>query len=78
MGAPEAQSIDLDESVAAILAGDRVALGRAITLVESAKPKDQAKARALLEHVAPHTGKAVRVGITGVPGAGIGPSTSTR
>jgi LAO/AO transport system kinase len=70
MGAPEAQSTDLDESVAAILAGDRVALGRAITLVESAKPKDQAKARALLEHVAPHTGKAVRVGITGVPGAG--------
>ncbi len=70
MGAPEAQSTDLDESVAAILAGGRVALGRAITLVESAKPKDQVRARELLERVAPHTGKAVRVGITGVPGAG--------
>ena len=70
MGAPEAQSTDLDESVAAILAGGRVALGRAITLVESAKPKDQVRARELLKRVAPHTGKAVRVGITGVPGAG--------
>jgi LAO/AO transport system kinase len=59
------------ESIAkAIRAGDRVALARAITLVESAKPEDQAAARALLESLLPHTGKSVRAGISGVPGAG--------
>ena len=53
-----------------IIAGDRVALGRAITLIESAKPEDQARAQQLLERLLPRTGKAIRVGISGVPGAG--------
>ena len=53
-----------------ILSGDRVALGRAITLIESAKPEDQARAQQLLEALLPRTGKAIRVGISGVPGAG--------
>ena len=53
-----------------ILSGDRVALGRAITLIESAKPEDQARAQQLLEALLPRTGKAVRVGMSGVPGAG--------
>jgi len=53
-----------------IVAGDRVALGRAITLIESAKPEDQARAQQLLEALLPRTGKAVRVGMSGVPGAG--------
>jgi LAO/AO transport system kinase len=53
-----------------ILSGDRVALGRAITLIESAKPEDQARAQQLLEALLPRTGKAMRVGISGVPGAG--------
>jgi LAO/AO transport system kinase len=53
-----------------IVAGDRVALGRAITLIESAKPEDQARAQQLLERLLPSTGKAIRVGISGVPGAG--------
>jgi LAO/AO transport system kinase len=60
----------LDETVKAIAAGDRVALARAITLVESAKPEDTARAQELLERLLPRTGKAVRVGISGVPGAG--------
>jgi LAO/AO transport system kinase len=47
-----------------------VALARAITLVESAKPEDTARAQELLERLLPRTGKAVRVGISGVPGAG--------
>jgi LAO/AO transport system kinase len=47
-----------------------VALGRAITLIESAKPEDQARAQRLLETLLPRTGKAIRVGISGVPGAG--------
>jgi LAO/AO transport system kinase len=60
----------LDETAKAIAAGDRVALARAITLVESAKPEDTARAQELLERLLPRTGKAVRVGISGVPGAG--------
>lgn len=60
----------IDEVAAAIRAGDRVALGRAITLVESTRPQDQARARALLKALLPDTGKAIRIGISGVPGAG--------
>lgn len=60
----------LDSAVASIAAGDRVALGRAITLIESAKPDDQVRAQELLERLLPRTGKSVRVGISGVPGAG--------
>lgn len=65
-----ATTIDIEETAAAIRAGDRVALARAITLVESAKPEDQAAAQGLLEKLLPHTGKSIRVGISGVPGAG--------
>jgi LAO/AO transport system kinase len=54
----------------AIRSGDRVALARAITLVESAKPEDQLAAQALIETLLPYTGKSIRVGISGVPGAG--------
>jgi len=54
----------------AVRAGDRVALGRAITLIESTRPADQVRARALLQDLLPDTGKAVRIGISGVPGAG--------
>lgn len=61
---------DVQQSAEAIRSGDRVPLARAITLVESAKPEDQAKAQALLEALLPHTGKAIRVGVSGVPGAG--------
>jgi GTPase len=59
-----------DRTAEAIRAGDRVALARAITLIESAKPEDQASAQALIEQLLPHTGKSIRVGISGVPGAG--------
>ena len=55
---------------APILAGDRAALARGITLVESRRADHQAQARALLERLAPHAGRAQRLGLTGVPGAG--------
>jgi LAO/AO transport system kinase len=58
------------ELAAGICAGARRALAKAITLVESVKPEHQARAEALLNHVLPDTGKAFRVGITGVPGVG--------
>ncbi len=53
-----------------VLAGDRGALSRAITLAESRRPDDQEHAQELIAALLPHTGKARRVGITGVPGAG--------
>ena len=53
-----------------ILGGDRVALARAITLIESSRPDHQERARELLEACLPHAGRSVRLGITGVPGVG--------
>ncbi|HEY8544196.1 MAG TPA: methylmalonyl Co-A mutase-associated GTPase MeaB [Acidimicrobiales bacterium] len=60
----------VEELVEAVRAGDRRALARSITLVESTRPDHRAQAAALLDAVLPGTGKAVRVGITGTPGAG--------
>jgi LAO/AO transport system kinase len=51
-------------------AGDRRALARSITLVESTHGERRAEAAALLDAVLPATGAAIRVGITGTPGAG--------
>lgn len=53
-----------------VLAGDRAALARAITLVESTRADHRAEARALIETLLPHTGRSLRVAITGVPGVG--------
>jgi LAO/AO transport system kinase len=53
-----------------VLAGDRAAIARAITLVESRRADHQAGAQQLLETLLPHTGNARRVGISGVPGVG--------
>ncbi|HYG91665.1 MAG TPA: methylmalonyl Co-A mutase-associated GTPase MeaB [Azospirillum sp.] len=54
----------------AVRRGERRALARAITLIESTKPEHRKDAEALLEALLPHTGKSVRVGISGVPGVG--------
>jgi LAO/AO transport system kinase len=50
--------------------GDRTVLARAITLVESKRADHQAAARRLVQDLLPATGRAIRVGITGVPGVG--------
>ena len=57
-------------SAEAILTGDRRALAKAITLVESQRPQDAETAQRLLKTVLPHTGNSIRIGITGVPGVG--------
>ena len=54
----------------AVRSGDRAALARAITLVESRRADHQAQARDLVQALLPSTGNAVRVGITGSPGVG--------
>ena len=61
---------DVSELAEAVLSGDRAALARAITLVESAAPQHHETAQALLAALMPHSGKSLRIGITGVPGAG--------
>jgi LAO/AO transport system kinase len=53
-----------------ILAGNRVILAQAITLVESDHPDDRSRSDELLNQILSHTGKAMRIGITGVPGVG--------
>jgi LAO/AO transport system kinase len=53
-----------------LLSGDRAALARAITLVESKRGDHREAARNLLEAALPHAGGAIRLGITGVPGVG--------
>ncbi len=65
MAKPKAE-VEVD----ALTRGDRAALARAITLMESKRADHRAAARALLHRLMPRTGKAVRVGITGVPGVG--------
>jgi LAO/AO transport system kinase len=60
----------MNEIAEKLAAGDRAALARAITLVESTRPDHQAQARAILTDVMDRTGKAWRVGLTGVPGVG--------
>ena len=60
----------VEELVAGILEGNRTLLSRAITLVESTLPAHQDKAQAIIERCLPYSGKSIRLGITGVPGAG--------
>jgi len=60
----------LAEFKAGILAGDRVLLAQAITLVESGLSADQELATALIQELLPHTGQSFRIGVTGVPGVG--------
>ncbi len=55
---------------AAIRNGDRRALARAITLIESTRPDHRAEAETLLEGLLPHAGTSVRIGISGAPGVG--------
>ncbi|HLO62433.1 MAG TPA: methylmalonyl Co-A mutase-associated GTPase MeaB, partial [Azonexus sp.] len=58
------------ELMTGVLAGQRRALAKAITLIESTRADHQQRAQHLLNALLPHTGRAVRIGISGVPGAG--------
>ena len=59
-----------DEYVEGILQGNITILAQAITLVESNNPAHYAQAQEIIERCLPYSGKSVRIGITGVPGAG--------
>ena len=58
------------EMVEGILKGDVTVLSQAVTLIESVNPDHQAKAQEVINKCLPYSGNSVRVGISGVPGAG--------
>lgn len=60
----------VEELAAGVVANSRPMIAKAITLVESSRPRDRERAKRLLGALREHTGNAVRVGISGVPGAG--------
>jgi LAO/AO transport system kinase len=62
--------LPLNRYVDGVLGGDRIILARAITVIESNLPADGELAARLLDTLLPHTGRSLRVGITGVPGVG--------
>jgi len=62
--------LTLQHYIDGVLSADRMVLARAITLVESNLPADADLAARVLDSLLPHTGRALRVGITGVPGVG--------
>ena len=57
-------------STEALINGNRRALAKAITLVESKLDDHRQRAQLILEELLPHTGKSIRIGITGIPGVG--------
>lgn len=59
-----------EEYLEGLLKGERVILGKAITLIESNLESDKILAQEILNEILPHTGNSVRLGITGVPGVG--------
>ncbi|NUO50419.1 MAG: methylmalonyl Co-A mutase-associated GTPase MeaB [Polyangiaceae bacterium] len=63
-------SLGVDAAVDGILARDRGVLARAITLIESTREEDRVRAEAVIAKLLPKTGSALRVGLSGVPGAG--------
>uniref|UniRef100_UPI00331EAC28 methylmalonyl Co-A mutase-associated GTPase MeaB n=1 Tax=Pyramidobacter piscolens TaxID=638849 RepID=UPI00331EAC28 len=67
---PVRRNLSVDEYARGILNGERAILSRAITLIESNAPKHFATAQELIQKLLPHTGGSMRVGVTGVPGAG--------
>ncbi|MGW0422982.1 methylmalonyl Co-A mutase-associated GTPase MeaB [Streptomyces sp. NPDC003015] len=62
--------IDLDAYVKGVLDGKRAIVARAITLVESTHPRHRSLAQELLTELLPHSGRARRIGVSGVPGVG--------
>ena len=67
---PTRRPLTADEYAAGVAAGDRAVLARAITLIESNAPAHFEQAQEVLRRLLPHSGRAIRLGITGVPGAG--------
>lgn len=64
------RELSVDDYVEGILKGDVTILSRAVTLLESTRPEHEVMAQQVIEKCLPYAGKSVRIGISGVPGAG--------
>src|SRR5271165_3717291 len=64
------RDLTVDEYYAGVRAAEVPILARALTLIESSSPRHQSLAEDLLTRLLPHTGRSIRVGITGAPGVG--------
>lgn len=71
------QRYTVEQYVEGILRSDITILSQAVTLVESSLPEHQDIAQQIIERCLPHTGRSMRIGITGVPGAGKSTSIDT-
>ena len=67
---PKRRELSVSDYVEGILKGDITILSRAVTLVESVRPEHQSLAQEVIEKCLPYSGNSVRIGISGVPGAG--------
>lgn len=67
---PRRRTLSTDEYVSGVLTGDLSILARTITLIESDSPKHHEQARQVLSGIIAASGKSIRIGITGIPGAG--------
>ena len=67
---PKRRVFSAGEYVEGIVKGDVTILSQAVTLVESVKPEHQALAQEVIEKCLPYSGNSIRIGISGVPGAG--------
>ena len=65
-----ADSATADAHCEGVLAGDRRIIAKTITLLESRRPDHRELGQQLLDRLAPHAGRAIRVGVTGAPGVG--------
>ncbi len=61
---------DIKQLASAVISGDRTSVGQSLTLVESTNPSDREDVGQLLESLSEHTGDSLRIGVTGIPGAG--------
>ncbi len=67
---PRRKLLQVDDYVEGVLKGDRTLLARTITLIESQAPHHRELAAKVLHRLMPKAGKSLRIGISGVPGAG--------
>ena len=67
---PRKRQLSVAEFVEGIVKGDVTVLSQAVTLVESVRPEHQTVAQEVIERCLPYSGNSIRVGISGVPGAG--------
>ncbi len=64
------QDMSVADMVEGIVKGNVTVLGKAVTLIESVNPEHQARAQEVIEKCLPYSGNSIRIGISGVPGAG--------